>query len=196
MKHQGGVGSWTQRKWLLVRIISWRAQGGQWWLFSTPFPGADCGSVVFIPGCRPWPYTRSELSLSPPLSHRLCPLGPPAQPELGRGQRLHPRVSQELCLPCLDSHCPADLGYITEELLRRLWSWTGARLAAPAAGRRCRSCLIQTGSLGCERGREREHRILLLLAVPEGSSCIPSDSKRLWSCSVECCYSLIVPTWL
>lgn len=148
MKHQGGVGSWAQRRWLQVRIVSWRALGEQWLLFPTPFPGADPGSVFLIPG-----RTGSELSPSSPLSHRLRPLGPPAQPELGRRQRLHPRVSQELCLPCLDSHCPADLGYVAEELLRRVWSWTGARLAAPAAGRGCRSCVTQTVSLGCEGAR-------------------------------------------
>lgn len=34
-----------------------------------------------------------------------------------------------------------------------MWSWTGARLAAPAAGRGCRSCLTQTVSLGWEGGR-------------------------------------------
>lgn len=109
--------------------------------------------MCFLPLAAELGCTGRELSLSSPLFLRLRPPGPPAQPELGRRQRLHPRVSQELCLPSLDSHCPADLGFIAEELLRRVWSWTGASLAAPAAGRGCRSCVTQTVSLGWERGR-------------------------------------------
>lgn len=70
--------------------------------------------------------TVTKQSFSPfLLSHRLCSSGPPTQPELGRRQRLHPRLSQEPCLPCLGSYCPADLGwYVTAEPLRTVWAWT------------------------------------------------------------------------
>lgn len=133
-------------------------------------------AVCFLSLAADLGHTGSKLSLSPPLSHRLRPPGPPAQPELGRRQRLHPRVSQELCLPCLDSHCPADLGYIAEELLRGVWSWTGARLVAPAAGRGCRSCSTQTVSLGCEGGRGAQ--IAAAAGSPRGKELHPLRLKE------------------
>lgn len=61
MKHQSGV--LDPEEVVAVRVLSWRAQGGQWWLFPTTFPGADYGSVFFIPGCRPWPYREQTLTV-------------------------------------------------------------------------------------------------------------------------------------
>lgn len=68
MKHQGEVGSWAQRKGLQVRIVPWRAQGGQWWLFPATFPGVTV-AVCFLS----WLQTLAVQGIN---SH--CPLVPQA----------------------------------------------------------------------------------------------------------------------
>lgn len=97
------------------------------------------------------------------LSLRLRSSGPPTQPELGGRQRLHPRVSQELCLPCLDSYRPADPGWcIAAELLSSDLGWTLAwqhHRQPLLVGNRMQKVLIYGAvTLGDDGGR-KEHSI-------------------------------------
>lgn len=100
MKHQGGVGSWSQRKWLQVTMISWRAQGGQWWLFPTIVPGADCGSVCLIPACRPGPCRERALTL-PPCPTGCVPLDPQLSQSLEEGRDFIQEFPKSSAFPAL-----------------------------------------------------------------------------------------------
>lgn len=123
MKNHGLVVFQNQRE---MRSNCWRAWW-EWWLsFPIAAPGDASGrsfsSVLSQSLCL---VMNKQSRSSFLLSLRLCSSGPPTQPELGGRQRLHPRVSQELCLPRLDSHRPADPGWcIAAELLRSDLGWT------------------------------------------------------------------------
>lgn len=95
MKHQGGVGSWTQRKGLQVRIVPWRAQGGQWGLFPATFPGVTV-AVFFILG-----PTGSELSLSPPCPTGCVPLDPQLSQSLEEGRDFIQEFPKSSAFPAL-----------------------------------------------------------------------------------------------